>query len=414
MSVSVAPENASSLCGTQGSFLHIPDFLEERLKAFEEESINPRRNGKPLVLGKKPGAGAIILQSNDYLHVSRHPDILHAQTAMLERTRQEPVMSAVFLHEGSDKDLFETSMAAFAGFESSILCQSGWAANVGLMQVIADKNTPVYIDFFTHMSLWEGIKTSGATAYAFMHNDTGHLEKLVQQHGKGIILVDSLYSTTGDFAPLVVIIDIANRYDCVSVVDESHSLGTYGPHGAGLVASLGLTGRVHFITGSLAKAFAGRAGIIFSSKHFARCYPYMAYPAIFSSAILPYEIAGLSATLKVIIDGDERRAKLHENSAFLRSGLDSLGYSVFSQSQIIALEPGTEPEMEILRDALEERNVFGSVFCAPATPKNRSLMRFSLHSALEKPQLQYVLDVCEAIREEVGMWNWKSTKRKKK
>jgi 7-keto-8-aminopelargonate synthetase-like enzyme len=116
--------------------------------------------------------------------------------------------------------------------------------------------------------------------------------------------------------------------------------------------------------------------------------------------------------LKVIIEGDDRRKKLHEKSVFLRDGLVKLGYAIVSQSQIISLEPGIEPNMEILRDALEERNVFGSVFCAPATPKNRSLMRCSLHCGLEMSELQYVLDVCEDIRDEVGMWNWKSTKRK--
>ncbi|NTW70248.1 MAG: quorum-sensing autoinducer synthase [Chlorobiaceae bacterium] len=396
-----------------GTVLPIPGFLSERLLAYEEVSIKTRRNGKPLVLGKKPPSGSVILQSNDYLSISTHPRILQAQISRLEQGCNEMVMSAVFLHEGSDKSLFENAMAEFAGFDSAILCQSGWAANVGLMQTIADQHTPVYIDFFSHMSLWEGVKTSGAPFYAFMHNDSDHLEKLVKQHGQGIIVVDSLYSTTGDIAPLTEIIDIANRYNCLSLVDESHSLGTHGPKGSGLVASLGLTDRVHFITGSLAKAFAGRAGIILAPKRFAQYYPYAAFPAIFSSALLPHEIAGLSATLEVIIEGDDRRKKLHDHSDFLRSGLDALGYSIVSQSQIISLEPGSEPQMEILRDALEDHNIFGSVFCAPATPKNRSLMRFSLNSSMDKTELQQVLDVCQIIREEAGMWEWKSTKRKK-
>ncbi|WP_076790653.1 alpha-hydroxyketone-type quorum-sensing autoinducer synthase [Chlorobium sp. KB01] len=393
--------------------LPIPDFLDARLLAYEEASIKTRRNGKPLVLGKKPHPGSIILQSNDYLSISTHPQILQAQISRLEQAHHEMVMSAVFLHEDSDKSLFEKAMAEFAGFEHAILCQSGWAANVGIMQTIADQNTPVYIDFFTHMSLWEGVKTSGAPFYTFMHNDAAHLENLVKQHGQGIIVVDSLYSTTGDIAPLAEIIDIANRHNCLSLVDESHSLGTHGPRGAGLVASLGLTDRVHFITGSLAKAFAGRAGIILCSKRFAEYYPYAAFPAIFSSALLPHEIAGLSATLEVLIKSDDRRKILHDNALFFRNGLESLGYFLASQSQIISLEPESEPQMEILRDALEDRNVFGSVFCAPATPKNRTLMRFSLNSDMEINELQQVLDVCASIRDEVGMREWKSTKRKK-
>jgi len=236
---------------------------------------------------------------------------------------------------------------------------------------------------------------------------------LINEHGQGIILLDSLYSTNGDIAPLLDIIDIANRHNCISVVDESHSLGTHGPHGAGLVASLGLSHKVHFITASLAKAFAGRAGIIICSRHFAKYYPYMAYPAIFSSALLSHEIAGLRATLEVIKNDDYRRESLRENSEFFREGLRKIGYNISSQSQVVAIEGGLESDTELLRDALEERGVFGSVFMSPATPKTRSLMRFSVHSGLKKFELQYVLDVCETIRDEVGMWNWKSTKRNK-
>jgi CAI-1 autoinducer synthase len=399
---------------TEKNNLDFPEFLEKKLEACDDELFKPRKNGKPLVIGSvTPGAGAIMLQSNDYLNIASHPFIREAQLKVLQKAGNEPVMSAVFLHEGSDKYFFEQEMAEFAGFESSILCQSGWAANVGLIQVIADQSTPIYIDFFTHMSLWEGVKISGATPYAFRHNDPVHLERLINERGQGIVLLDSLYSTNGDIAPLVDIIDIANRYDCISVVDESHSLGTHGLHGAGLVASLGLTDKVHFITASLAKAFAGRAGIIICSNKFARYYPYMAFPAIFSSALLSYEIAGLRATLEVIKKDDFRRIKLEENAEFFRDGLRRLGYNISSQSQVVALEGGLESDTELLRDALEERGVFGSVFMSPATPKTRSLMRFSVHSGLEKSELQKVLDVCAVIRDEIGMWNWKSTRRKK-
>jgi CAI-1 autoinducer synthase len=396
-----------------GGRLDFPGFLEKKLADCDREIFQPRKNGKPLVIGdRSPGPDAIMLQSNDYLNISGHPDIRKAQIDILENRESEPVMSAVFFHEDSPNHLFGQEMADFAGFESSILCQSGWAANVGLMQVIADSSTPVYIDFFTHMSLWEGIRLSGATAHSFRHNDPEHLERLVRENGQGIVLLDSLYSTIGDIAPLVDIIEIANRYECISIVDESHSLGTHGPQGSGLVSELGLTDKVHFITGSLAKAFAGRAGIIICSDRFAKYYPYMAFPAIFSSALLPHEIAGLRATIKVIRESDDRREKLRNNAKFLRDGLDSLGYNIASKSQIIAIEGGLESDTELLRDALEKRNVFGSVFMTPATPKTRSLMRFSLHSGIEKSELQYVLDVCSEIREEVGMWNWKSTKRK--
>lgn len=125
------------------------------------------------------------------------------------------------------------------GMESCLLAQSGWAANIGLLQTICAEGVPVYIDFFAHMSLWEGAKIAGADIHPFMHNNTNHLRKQIARYGKGIILVDSVYSTIGTLAPLETICDIAQTSECALVVDESHSLGTHGPQGAGLVKQLG-------------------------------------------------------------------------------------------------------------------------------------------------------------------------------
>lgn len=397
----------------QGKGDHISTYLDAKFKAAYEESIKPRKNRKPLVVGNRaPKFNSVILQSNDYLNLSKDPRITEAQIRKLQEPGKELVMSAVFLPDGSEKFVFEKAMAEFLGFDNSVLCQSGWAANVGLLQVLAEQNSHVYIDYFAHMSLWEGIKSAGAVPCPFRHNDVGHLERQVKRHGPGIILVDSLYSTTGDIAPLEDIVEVAERYGCVTVVDESHSLGVFDETGAGLVKALGLTERVHFVTASLAKAFAGRAGIIFCPKQFADYYPYMAFPAIFSSTLLPHEITGLEATLKVTLEAQERRTVLHKHAAFLREGLGALGYNIVSNSQIIALESGLDSNTEVLRDTLEEKDVFGSVFCPPATPKNRSLVRFSLHSGLKNEDLEYVLKVCEEIRGKVGMWEWKSTKRR--
>jgi len=391
----------------------LPDFIDKKLRQCDDELFRPRKNKKPLVIGNHlPNKDSIMLQSNDYLNISNHPRIRKALLEALCDMSREPLMSAVFLHEDGAMKKFEKRMAHFTGFESGILCQSGWVANIGLMEIIADSTIPVYIDFFAHMSLWEGIRISGATPYSFRHNDATHLDRLITEHGPGIVVADSLYSTSGDIAPLQDIIEVTNRHGCVSVIDESHSLGTHGRKGAGLVSECGLTDKVHFVTASLGKAFAGRAGIILCPSRFAHYYSYMSYPTIFSTAILDHEIAQLNATLDVIIEEDERRTNLHEKSRYLREGLTSLGYFISSRSQIVSIESGLESDTELLRDALEERNIFGSAFLAPATPKNRSLLRLSIHCDLRKDELDYVLKVLEEIRDEIGMWNWKSTKKK--
>ena len=380
------------------SITPLPNFIRKKLEIYEQRISSSSKTGKSLVVGKVPPANALMLQSNDYLSLSKHPSIINAQITSLQHNENATVMSAVFLHEDSLKGVFESKISDYVGYEKAILSQSGWMANIGLMQVIADKNTNIYIDFFAHMSLWEGIRTCGAKAIPFRHNNPNSLESLIKKNGQGIVVVDSIYSTTGDLCPLIDMVDLATQYGCALVVDESHSLGTHGPRGSGLVAELGLTDRVHFITASLAKTFASRAGIVFCSEPVAQCLPYVAYPAIFSSTLLPYEIIGLTATLDLISKSNKRRKKLNRNAAYIREGLTGIGYTIASKSHIVSLEGGKEETTEQIRDALEARNIFGSVFCAPATPKNRSLLRFSLNSNLSSANLDHILSACNDIR----------------
>jgi CAI-1 autoinducer synthase len=375
------------------------DFLIKRINDFYKNVIEVRKNKKHLVIGKDAKDDSIILTSNDYLAIANHPKILLAQEKEIKNQHNKVIMSAVFLTEKSLKGSFEKEIAQYLGYESSILCQSGWAANVGLLQAISEKDIPVYIDFFAHMSLWEGIRAAGAKPVPFLHNNVSHLEKMLKKHGSGVILIDSLYSTTGDIAPIAQIAKLSQEYKCIYVVDESHSVGTHGYKGSGLVKELGLTDQVDFITMSLAKSFAGRAGLITCSMRFAGYFPYISYPAIFSSALLDHEIAGLRATLEVIKDSDDLREALKEKASYLRKELKQLGYKVLSQSHIVSVEAGSEEKTETLRDALEDRNIFGSVFCSPATPKNRALIRLSVNSKLSKDKLRYIVNAFKEIKE---------------
>lgn len=391
----------------------VPDFLRRRIDRYYRDRVQNTWGGGHIMRGRLPSDSAIHLSSNDYLSLSRHPEILRTTSECALQNGNGLLMSGIFLHGENPQLQLEKKFAEFTHAEAGIICQSGWCANTGLIQSIADENTPVYLDMLAHMSLWEGVRSAGATAVMFHHSDPDHLLRQVLKNGPGVIVVDSVYSTNGSLCPLHDIVKIAAAQDCVLVVDESHSLGTHGEHGEGLVVSMGLANRVHFRTASLAKAFAGRAGFIACSERFLDYFKFESLPAIFSSTLLPHEVAGLDATLNVIRKESWRRKKLHANSAYLRQQLDELGYNLSdSESQIISLESGTEQQTIILRDALEKRGVFGSVFCAPATPKNRALVRFSLNSALSHSDLERIVDVCREIRDEVDMANWPSTRRK--
>jgi 7-keto-8-aminopelargonate synthetase-like enzyme len=235
---------------------------------------------------------------------------------------------------------------------------------------------------------------------------------MLQAHGPGVVVVDSVYSTTGALCPLREIVEVVERRGSMIVVDESHSLGTHGPQGAGLCALLGLTSRVHFITASLAKAFAGRAGF-FTAPASMRYYTMISsFPNIFSSSLLPHETAGLAATLGVIRRGDDARRRLHANTARLRQSLTDAGFPIHQGTeQIISLEAGTESAAMQLRDALEEREVVGSIFCAPATSKNRAMVRLTLNASLTEAELRHVEAVASEVAPILKPWDWPIARR---
>lgn len=391
----------------------IPDFVALRVAKYYRERVQNTWHGGHIMRGRVPGPEALHLSSNDYLSVARHPNIQAAMLESIQRHGNGLLMSGIFLHAACPQLELEERLASFMRAEAGVLSQSGFSANVGLLQAIANEQTPVYVDMMAHMSLWEGVKSAGAKAVTIFHNDVEHLERQILRHGPGIVVVDSVYSTTGCLAPLKEIVAICEAQGCVLVADESHSLGTHGPNGEGLVVALGLAERVHFRTASLAKAFAGRAGFITCSKRFNEYFKFEANPAIFSSTLLPHEVMGLDATLSVIKQESWRRDKLHANAAYLRMQLDALGYNLnHSETQIVSLESGTEQQTIVLRDALESRGIFGSVFCAPATPKNRALMRFSVNAGLTNADLDRIVNACRDMRDEVDLASWPSTRRK--
>lgn len=373
----------------------LPSFIEERLDFHIQDLIEPNENKKHLVLGKRPPCNAVVMQSNDYLALSHSKEIQNAHRDAISQHDDNVVMSAIFLQDDESKPAFETQLASFVGMPSCLLSQSGWAANVGLLQTICAPNIPVYIDFFAHMSLWEGARIAGAQIHPFMHNNTNHLRKQISRHGSGIIVVDSVYSTIGTIAPLRDIYEIAQEFDCGLVVDESHSLGTHGTQGAGLLQELDLTHMVDFVTVSLAKTFAYRAGAILGAEKLAKTLPFVAYPAIFSSTVLPQEIIRLEKTLDVIKKADDKREILFKRAKSLAVGLKRIGFTIRSESQIIALECGNERNTERVRDFLEERNVFGAVFCRPATGRNKNIIRFSVNADMTAAEVDHVLTVCQ-------------------
>lgn len=369
-------------------------------------------SGRSLLHGRHAGSDAVRLNGNDYLSLTGHPDIVRAQTEAIKTDTEFVIQSSVFLLDEHPARQLELKLARLVGKEDGLICQSGYSANLGLLQSIADDQSVIYLDSLAHTSLWEGARRAGASAHPFRHNDPQHLDRMIERHGPGIVVVDSVYSTTGALCPLEDMVAVCEKWNCMIVVDESHSLGTHGPQGAGLCVELGLSERVHFITASLAKAFAGRAGFLTVPAEMRNYVLSTSYPNMFSSCLLPHEVAALDATLEVIRGSDAERQRLHMITRCLRETLTDLGYPIHQGTeQIIALESGTEPATMVLRDLLEERNVFGAVFCAPATSRNRAMVRLTLSAALTDAELDHVRDAAREIAPLVCPWDWPIARR---
>lgn len=392
--------------------------LSAALEARVQKDFLPRWNdlwqGRFAVQGARPGPNSVRLDGNDYLAVSGHPDIVRAQVEALTRCGNFAVQSGVFLHDEHPTRNLEMKLAAWVGKEDGFVCQSGYAANVGLIQSIANAETPVYLDGQAHASLWEGAHAARAPSHVFRHNDPQHLDKLMGRTGPGLVAVDSIYSTTGAVCPLEEMLEVVERHGSMILVDESHSLGTHGLAGAGLCAQLGVTDRVHFISASLAKALAGRAGFFTAPARLRYHILTSSFPNIFSSCVLPHEAAALSATVDVLQQADAAREALRRVTHRMRRALTDMGYPIDQGTeQIIALEAGPEPATIQVRDALDAQGVHTAFFGAPATSRNRSLARMTLHAALTEAELDHVESAARAVAEQVRPWEWASARRQR-
>ncbi|TAL60955.1 MAG: quorum-sensing autoinducer synthase [Legionella sp.] len=372
---------------------YYPEFLHKSLEYYFEERVKRSWKGGHILKGRTPLSHSLNFASNDYLHISKHPQLINAQIKAMQEFGNGQMQSAVFLSDLSELlNQCEQQFANFIQSPASLLTQSGWAANLGVIQALAGRNVPVYLDFYTHMSFWTGVKAAGARPIPFLHNSPDSLRKRLEHHGPGLIAVDSVYSTTGTISPLKEYIDLAKQYQCLLIVDESHSLGTHGPMGRGLVAELGLTDQVDLITASLAKAFSGRGGLVTGSAVLIEYLRYTSLPAIFSSALGPHDLVGFKASLEIIQNEHWRREALHVQAHYLREALNDLGINIGqSNSQIIPLCTGTEANTLWLRDELEKEEIFGAVFCSPATPKNKALIRLSINAHHEQDSLNKLI-----------------------
>lgn len=366
----------------------IPDFLNKRIHERFQHRFNTEWGGVNLFQINPKNDNDVILCSNDYLCLCDE-EKLHFSNKR-DRTG-EKIMSSVLLNNTSYQAKVERAFSEFFGSEDSIMCQSGYAANIGLIQAIANENTPVYIDVLAHMSLHNGVRLAGATSHPFAHNSAESAKRKIDRYGPGVIVVDTVYSSNGSMCPLADFVVLAEKTGCVLVVDESHSAGTHGPQGRGIVYELGLTEKVDFVTASLAKTFAGRGGLITCPTLFKDYFQLESHPSLFSSSVMDYDLKWFMDAIEYIKSADQKRERLHSHSRYIRTTLEHLGYDVSGGSeQIISLEIGSEKDVMSLKKHLEGNGILATIFCYPATTKNKGKVRLTANANLSDQALERI------------------------
>jgi CAI-1 autoinducer synthase len=375
-----------------------PHFLQKRLDHYANIVMPALSSDKsPFFLSVTPNEHSIFVDNNDYLSLANHPEIIEAQIRQL-RISDNSLMSSFFASGKGPREQFEDEIAELTKQEAAILSTSGWDANTGLIQTIADKETHIYLDRMVHASLYVGAQLAQSIVHIFDHNNPDHLERKIKEYGTGVVVVDSFYSSIGSVCPLNDIVAVSKKYGCIVVVDESHSLGLYGTQGEGMVASLGLEEQVDFITASLSKTFCSRGGIILCPARFKDYFRHNSYPAIFSSVMQKHEAARFIKTLEIIKQDEWRRVQLHRNTEYLHNHLDYTGFNTeISSSPIISLEVNHENKAILLRDLLVQKNVVTAPFIPPAVPKKRCNTRMTVNCNLTIPQLQHIVKSCKEV-----------------
>ncbi|KAF9958336.1 hypothetical protein BGZ70_009224 [Mortierella alpina] len=315
---------------------------------------------------------SVFVHNSDYLRLANKQYVVSRQVEQLKTCSQDAFFSSTLLEDDGLHAQLERRLGQYYGKEC-ILTQSGYVANTGLVHALCEPGTHVYTDNFTHASFFDGLRAKAN----------------MKKHGSGLIIIETLYSSNGTFAPVKEVIALKQKYDCVLVVDESHTLGIYGTHG--YLHTLGVEKDVDYITASLAKAFCTRAGIIMGNS--ALFVKENSFPYIFSSALTENDIVRLDSMLDVIKDSDDRRERLMRVSHELREGLARVARVIRTPipSPIVCVEVDSELKVAKLNRHLASRGVAAAVFVWPTRPKHLPVVRMTTHSELSASDISTII-----------------------
>jgi len=338
----------------------------------------------------------INMCANNYLGLSSHPDVVEAARKGLDH-RGYGMSSVRFICGTQDihKEL-EEKLTEFLGTEDTILFPSCFDANAGVFEAVLTEEDVMIADRLVHASIVDGMRLAKAQQDTYKHSDMAHLEQKLQLHQNKrirLIITDGSFSMDGDLAKLDKIVELAEKYNAMVFIDESHTSGFIGKTGRGTHEHCGVMGRIDIITTTLGKALGGASGgCVSGRKEIVEMCRQRGRPYLFSNTVAPVVVEGALKVLDLISKSTERRDKLEENTIFWRKGLTEGGLIIKAgETPIVPVMLFNAKLSQDFSKDLYEEGIYAVGFFFPVVPKGQARIRTQLSAAHDRHHLEKAL-----------------------
>lgn len=344
------------------------------------------------------GEGAPVLNmcANNYLGLSEHPEVVKAAQQAMENWGYG--LSSVRFICGTQKihTELEQRLSAFLGMEDTILYGSCFDANGGLFETLLGKEDAVISDELNHASIIDGVRLCKAQRFRYRNRDLADLEaKLKEASGarRRLIATDGVFSMDGYIAPLPEICDLADRYNAMVMVDDSHAVGFMGTRGRGTHEHHGVIDRIDILTGTLGKALGGASGGYTSArKEIVELLRQRSRPYLFSNSVAPAIVGASLKVLEMLEGSTELRDKLEENTRFFRSEVANLGFEVLDgEHPIVPIMLGDAALAGRVAEEMLKKGVYVIGFSYPVVPQGKARIRTQISAAHSREDLEAAL-----------------------
>ncbi len=354
--------------------------------------------------------GVVNLCANNYLGLSAHPELIKAAKASYDQWGFG--LSSVRFICGTQQihKTLENKISGFLGMDDAILYSSCFDANGGLFETLLGAEDAIISDELNHASIIDGVRLCKAKRYRYLNNNMNDLrEKLIDARNSGcqkiIIATDGVFSMDGYIANLPAICDLAEEFDALTMVDDSHAVGFMGAHGKGTPEHCGVMGRIDILTGTFGKALGGASGGYTAARQpIVDLLRQRSRPYLFSNTVAPAICAASIRTVELLEESTALRDRVHENARYFRAGMEKLGFDLLPGEHPIVPVMLYDPKIaqEFARRMLEE-GVYVVGFCYPVVPKGRDRIRTQISAGHTKDDLDFAIAAFGKVKKDMGL-----------